>query len=54
MPEVRKFRCNNCGHRFDHRAATEDEREEARRQDRQLVSIHCPKCKRTDIRQGWE
>ncbi|RZP20265.1 MAG: zinc ribbon domain-containing protein [Erythrobacter sp.] len=54
MTEVVRFRCLNCGHRFDTEVLTEEERREARREDRPTSPVHCPKCHRTDIRRGWE
>lgn len=54
MPESVRFRCNNCGHRFEAQALTRYEREEARRQNERTSAVHCPKCHRTDLRRGWE
>jgi hypothetical protein len=54
MPTVRKFRCNNCGERFDVEVLTEDEAKDARERKRPTHPIQCPKCYRTDIRAGWE
>ncbi|WP_339754906.1 hypothetical protein [uncultured Marinobacter sp.] len=54
MPERVRFRCNNCGHRFETEVLNEDERREARRQNRSTSSLHCPKCHRIDYRRGWD
>ncbi|PSJ19544.1 zinc ribbon domain-containing protein [Halomonas sp. ND22Bw] len=54
MSEKRRFRCLNCGERFQTDVLTPDEAEEARRQRRPTSAIHCPACHRTDIRDGWE
>lgn len=49
MPERVYFRCNNCGHRFETEVLEENERREARRENRPTNAVHCPKCNRTDI-----
>lgn len=49
-----RFRCRNCGHRFEAEVLDEDEQREARRKGEPTSPIHCPACKRTDIRDGWE
>lgn len=54
MPERKRFRCNNCGHRFEEETLTEDERHEAERKRMIVYNIQCPQCCRTDIRNGWE
>lgn len=54
MPERIRFRCNNCGYRFETQVLDEDERREARRENRPTNVVHCPQCQRTDIRRGWE
>ncbi len=54
MPERARFRCKNCGHRFEADVLDEAERREARREDRPTSAVHCPECRRTDIRRGWD
>lgn len=54
MPEWVRFRCNNCGHCFEEQALTPEERRDAKRRDAPTSPIPCPKCRRTDIRRGWE
>jgi rubredoxin len=54
MSDKVRFRCNNCGHRFDADVLTEDEKREARRDERPTSAVRCPACGRTDIRRGWE
>jgi hypothetical protein len=54
MPENVNFRCNNCGHRFVEEVLDRQEREEARREDRPVNPVRCPKCNRTDVRRGWD
>jgi len=54
MTERVGFRCNNCGHRFEAEVLDEDERREARRENRPTNDVHCPECHRTEIRRGWE
>ena len=54
MPELVRFRCLNCGHRFEEEVLTEEERREADRENQHTTPVHCPECNRTDIRRGWE
>ena len=54
MPEKKKFRCNNCGFRFEEEVFTPDEIKELRRSGKRGGTLHCPDCKRTDYRDGWE
>lgn len=54
MPEYVRFRCNNCGHRFEKEVLIEEERRKARFENRPTSPVHCPECNRTDIRRGWE
>ena len=54
MPENARFRCNNCGHRFEKEILNEEEAKEERRKGRPVYAIQCPKCQRTDIRDCWE
>lgn len=49
-----RFRCLNCGNRFEEEVLDEDEKREARRRDQPTYPIHCPDCQRTEIRRGWE
>ena len=43
---VRKFRCRNCGERFDKEVF---EKGEAERKQLPSGPVHCPKCNRTDV-----
>ena len=56
MPEMRRYRCNNCDERFEVVVPTEQERREAeeKRDPIKGFPIHCPKCKRQDYRKGWD
>ncbi len=54
MTEFVRFRCNNCGHRFEKEVLDEDEQREARRDNRPTSALRCPKCRRADVRRGWE
>ena len=54
MPERARFRCINCGHRFEAEVLTDAEKREARREDRPTSAVQCPQCRRVDIRPGWE
>lgn len=53
MPERKKYRCNNCGERFEVDVLSKEEEREYDRQNRPYSPVHCPKCNRTDIRKGW-
>lgn len=48
-----RFRCLNCGHRFEEQVLDEDERREAKRKDEPVSRVQCPECRRTDISRGW-
>lgn len=48
-----QFRCQNCGEKFVTEVLTEEERIDARLKNQPTSPIHCPKCNRTDVRQGW-
>jgi len=54
MTDVIHFRCNNCGHRFTAEVLDEVEKRDARRENRATSALHCPNCRRTDIRRGWD
>jgi len=54
MSETKRFRCLNCGKRFETEVLSAREVEEARRERRLTSAIHCPVCNRTNIRDGWE
>lgn len=50
MTETVRYRCNQCGERFEVQVLTDRERREAREQHRQVYAIHCPKCGSRDVR----
>ena len=54
MPEIIRYRCLNCGHRFEEETLTREEDRELRRDGKRTYPIHCPRCNRTDCRRGWE
>lgn len=54
MSELKRFRCQNCGHRFEEPVLSPNERRDAEREGLRLIGIHCPSCHRTDVRPGWE
>lgn len=54
MGEMRRYRCNNCGNRFQVEILSVEERRDAEREGRPLSAVHCPECHRTDVRPGWE
>ncbi len=54
MSERRRYRCNNCGERFERDVLSPEEAEEALRRNEPTFPINCPACRRTDVREGWE
>jgi rubredoxin len=54
MTEVVRFRCQNCGYRFETEVLDDHELRQAKRLSRPMSAVHCPQCHRTDIRRGWE
>lgn len=54
MTDRVRFRCNNCGHRFEVEVLDESERHKARQEHQPISTVNCPQCHRTDIRRGWE
>ncbi len=54
MPIKMRYRCLNCGKRFEIDVVTPDEREEARREEQPLYDIQCPACHRSSYREGWD
>lgn len=53
MPVSERFQCLSCGHQFVVDVLTKMESEEARRENKPVSGIHCPKCNRKDVRKGW-
>ena len=49
-----RFRCLNCGARFEALVMDEGEKREARRRNQPTGPVQCPECKRTAIRNGWD
>lgn len=54
MADTIRFRCKNCGNRFEAKVLDEYEKREAQRQRRPTYAIQCPQCNRTDVRRGWD
>lgn len=54
MPERKRYRCLNCGNRFEEEVLSPEERRIAEREHRPLSSISCPDCHRQDLRAGWD
>ena len=54
MPTDKPYRCLNCGERFSISVLDRGEVQEARERGEQTFAIHCPKCNRTDLREGHE
>jgi DNA-directed RNA polymerase subunit RPC12/RpoP len=53
MAEKVKYRCKNCGNRFEVEILSDRERREFERQNRPTSPVRCPGCKRTDVMRGW-
>lgn len=53
MSENVRYRCLNCGHRFEVEVLSEKERDEAVRKALPTSPIRCPKCHRRDLDRGW-
>lgn len=54
MPDTKKYRCLNCGHRFEVDVLTRDERRELEEKNEPIYAISCPECSHTNYREGWE
>ena len=54
MPGTKRYRCLNCGHRFEAEVLTAAEDEEYERENRPRSQLRCPACRRSDWREGWE
>jgi DNA-directed RNA polymerase subunit RPC12/RpoP len=54
MPTDKPYRCLNCGESFSISVLDRGEVQEARERGEQTFAIHCPKCNRTDLREGHE
>jgi DNA-directed RNA polymerase subunit RPC12/RpoP len=49
-----KYRCLNCGDRFEAETLSQEERRDFDRKNRLYGPVRCPKCSRSDVRCGWE
>ena len=47
---VKRYQCLNCGHRFESEVF---EKGEAEAKNIPTQPVRCPKCNRTDWREGW-
>ena len=56
MPEMKRYRCNSCGYRFEIEVFTSQEIDEAEEKGNPLLGspIQCPECNRQDNREGWD
>jgi DNA-directed RNA polymerase subunit RPC12/RpoP len=54
MTERIKYRCNNCGHRFEAETLTVEEKRRANEDNRDTYPIACPECLRANVRRGWD
>lgn len=53
MPYSERYRCLNCGSRFEVELLTREEAEEARRRNQPTYPIACPDCRRASVEKGW-
>ena len=53
MTEIIRFRCRNCGHRFETKVLDENEQRDARRTNQPTSPVCCPECMHTDLLRGW-
>lgn len=56
MAERRKYRCRNCGFRFEADVLTEREERESRRRKEPVSPVACPRCfrHRDALVPGWD
>lgn len=54
MSETIRYRCNNCGERFEAEILSADEKREYERENRPYSAVRCPSCYRYDLRKGWD
>lgn len=54
MTVLIRYRCKNCGKRFETHILEPHEKEDYRRKGIPTGPVHCPRCNRTDLRKGWE
>lgn len=54
MASRKRFRCKNCGERFEVEVLTEEEVRERARRNEGTSPVCCPKCFRIDVRGGWD
>jgi len=53
MAYAKRYRCRNCGERFETKVLTAEEVREMRRRGEPTSNVHCPACHRTDLADGW-
>jgi transposase-like protein len=53
MSNLVRYRCRNCGERFEIQILTAEEVREADRRGQRVSNAHCPRCRRTDLEKGW-
>jgi DNA-directed RNA polymerase subunit RPC12/RpoP len=53
VPTLTRYRCRNCGHRFEIEILSEQEVRELHRRRQPTSQVHCPECRRTDVYKGW-
>jgi len=54
MTKLVRYRCKNCGKRFEIEILEEHEVRQRQRDNQPIFKIKCPDCSRTDVRKGWE
>jgi transposase-like protein len=53
MTQKQRYRCLNCGEKFEIEVLTDSERRDAKKRNIPVYAIACPKCRRTDVSKGW-
>jgi rubredoxin len=49
MTERVIYQCKRCGHRFETQVLTERERREAKKGNRPVFAVLCPRCECRDV-----
>lgn len=49
MTERVVYQCKQCGHRFETQVLTEREKREAKKENRPVFVVQCPRCEGRDI-----
>ena len=53
MPRRKRYRCRNCGEKFEIDVLTADESRDRQRNNVPVSAVSCPKCRHQDLQEGW-